>query len=88
MSLFGIAFGKIQRRLIYAGLIVIAVLTTVWVIWRHGRTAGIAEFAVKRAAARVRTMKHAAEVRRDVDADDAGGVSERLSRWMRDEDHR
>jgi hypothetical protein len=84
MSLFGIAFGGIQRRLVYGSLIVLAVLAAVIAIWRHGRAAGIARFAVKRVEARIRTMKQAAEVRRDVGADDAAGVSRRLSRWMRD----
>ena len=84
MSLFGIALGGIQRRLVYGALIVLAVLVAVFVIWRHGRAAGIARFAVKRAEARVRVLKQAAEVRRDVDADDDDGVARRLSRWMRD----
>ena len=78
------AFGGIQRRLVYGALIGLAVLAAVFVIWRHGRAAGIARFAVKRAEARVRVLKQAAEVRRDVDADDDAGVSRRLSRWMRD----
>ena len=84
MSLFGIALGGIQRRLVYGALIVLAVLVAVFAIWRHGRAAGIARFAVKRAEARIRTMKQAAEVRRHVDADDNAGVARRLSRWMRD----
>ena len=84
MSLFGMALGGIQRRLLYGALIGLAVLAAVTAIWRHGRAAGIARFAVKRAEARVRVLKQAAEVRRDVDADDDAGVARRLSRWMRD----
>lgn len=84
MSLFGMAFGAIQRRLLYGTLIGLAVLAAVFAIWRHGRAAGIARFAVQRAEARVRVLKQAAEVRRDVDADDDAGVARRLSRWMRD----
>jgi hypothetical protein len=79
------ALGGIQRRLVYGGLLVLAVLGAVFAIWRHGRAAGIARFAVKRAEARLRTMKQAAEVQRDVDAEDADGVARRLSRWMRDQ---
>lgn len=85
MSLFGMTFGGIQRRLLYSALIGLAVLAAVIVIWRHGRAAGIARFAVKRAEARVRVLKKAAEVRRDVEAKGDAGVSRRLSRWMRDE---
>ena len=85
MSLFGVTFGGIQRRVMYVGLIVLAVLVAVFVIWRHGRAAGIARFAVKRAEARVRVLKKAAEVRRNVDVESDAGVSRRLSRWMRDE---
>lgn len=84
MSLFGMAFGGIQRQLVYGALIGLAVLAAVLAIWRHGRAAGIARFAVKRAEARVQVLKQAAEVRRDVDADDDAGVARRLSRWMRD----
>ena len=84
MSLFGLALGGIQRRVMYVGSIVLAVLVAVIVIWRHGRAAGIARFAVKRAEARVRVLKKAAEVRRDVEAKGDAGVSRRLSRWMRD----
>lgn len=84
MSLFGMAFGGIQRRLVYGALIGLAVLAAVLAIWRHGRAAGIARLAVKRAEARVRVLKRAAEVRRDVDAEDDDSVARRLSRWMRD----
>jgi ABC-type nickel/cobalt efflux system permease component RcnA len=85
MSLFGLALGGIQRRVMYVGSIVLAVLVAAFVIWRHGRAAGMAQFAVKRAEARVRVLKKAAEVRRDVEAKGDAGVSRRLSRWMRDE---
>ena len=79
------AFGGIQRRLVYGALIVLAVLVAVFAIWRHGLAAGVARFAVKRAEARVRVLKKAAEVRRDVEAKGDAGVARRLSRWMRDE---
>lgn len=39
---------------------------------------------VKAAEARVKLLKHAAEVRRDVEADHPDTVSDKLSRWMRD----
>lgn len=84
MSLFGISFAGIQRRVVYGAVIVLIVLGAVGVIWRHGLSAGVARLAVKRAEARVRILKQAAEVRRDVDADDDPGVARRLSRWMRD----
>lgn len=84
MSLFGMALSGIQRRLVYGALLALAVLAALFAIWRHGRAAGIARFAVKRAEARVQVLKQAAEVRRDVDADDDAGVARRLSRWMRD----
>jgi hypothetical protein len=74
----------IRRRVVYGAVIVLIVLGAVGAIWRHGRAAGVARLAVKRAEARVRILKQAAEVRRDVDAEDDAGVAGRLSRWMRD----
>ena len=84
IGLSGIALGGIRRRLLYGALIVLATLGAVFAIWRHGRAAGLARFAVKRAEARVQILKQATEVRRDVDAQDNAGVARRLSRWMRD----
>ena len=77
----------LPRRLIYAGSLGLAVLVAVWVIWRQGRAAGEASFAVKRAEARVRVLQKAAEVRRNVDAEDHAGIARRLSHWMRDQGH-
>ena len=84
MSLLGISFSGIQRRLIYGAVIVLIVFGAVTAIWRHGRAAGIARLAVKRAEARVQILKQAAEVQRDVDATNDAGVARRLARWMRD----
>lgn len=84
MTLFGISLAGIRRRIVYGAVIVLIVLGAVASIWRHGRAAGVARLAVKRAEARVQILKQAAEVRRDVDAEDDAGVAGRLSRWMRD----
>jgi hypothetical protein len=84
VSLFGISLAGIRRRVVYGAVIVLIVLGAVAAIWRHGRAAGVARLAVKRAEARVRILKQAAEVRKDVDAEDDAGVAGRLFRWMRD----
>lgn len=77
-------FVRLQRRLLFGVWIGLAVLGAAYALWRHGRAAGIARFAVKRAEARVRMLKQAAEVRRDVETMDRAELSQRLSRWMRD----
>lgn len=87
MSWLWLGLSRASRRLIYAGSLGLAVLVAVWMIWRHGRAAGEARFAVKRAEARVQVLQKAAEVRRDVDAEDHAGIARRLSRWMRDQRH-
>lgn len=90
MSLVGLGLSQLAqlpRRLVYAGSLVLAVVIALWVAWRQGRAAGTARYAVKRAEARVRVLQKAAEVRRDVDAEDHAGIARRLSRWMRDEGH-
>lgn len=78
------AVALLPRRMLYAGALISAGLIALWIIWQGGRAAGVAKFAVKRAEARLRILKQAAEVRHDVDADDDPGVARRLSRWMRD----
>jgi hypothetical protein len=87
MSWLWVGLSQLSRRLIYASSLGLAVLVVVWVIWRQGRAAGEARFAVKRAEARVRVLQKAAEVRRNVDAEDHTGVARRLSRWMRNQGH-
>lgn len=86
MSVRQLFFGALFRRLIYGVAIVLAAVLTLWVAWRRGRAAGLAAYAIKRAEARVRVLKQAAEVRRDVETNDADAVSRRLDRWMRDGD--
>lgn len=74
MSLFGIAFGGLQRQHGYAALIVLAVLGAVFAIWCHCLAAGFARFAVRRA-----------EAQRNVDAEDPDGMARNLSHWMQDQ---
>ena len=77
----------LSRRLVYGAGIALAVLALFWAVWRHGRAAGRAADAITRAKARIRSLKQAAEVRHDVETDDADAVSRRLELWMRDGDN-
>jgi ABC-type transport system involved in cytochrome bd biosynthesis fused ATPase/permease subunit len=86
MSVRQLFVGALFRRLLYGAAIVLAAVLMLWVAWRRGRAAGLAAYAIKRAEARVKILQHAAEVRRNVEANDHGTVSDKLSGWMRDED--
>lgn len=86
MTAVPVLLRALSRRLVYGAGIALAVLALLWAVWRHGRAAGRAADAITRAEARIRSLKQAAEVRHDVETDDADAVSRRLERWMRDGD--
>lgn len=84
MSLLLSILGGLRRRVIYGVGIAFAVLAAVFVVWRHGRAAGIARFLVKRADARVRALEASKGVRHDVGTSDRADLDDRADRWMRD----
>ena len=75
---------RLPRRVACALAHAAALILGLFVAWRFGRAAAVAAYRVKAAEARVTLLKHAAEVRRDVEADHPDTVSDKLSRWMRD----
>lgn len=67
-----------------AGAIVVAVALAVLVLIRRGRREAEADFAVRRADARVRAIQTEREVRRNVESLDSSELGARADRWMRD----
>ena len=64
--------------------IVLAVVVTLWVAVRQGRQAAAANFAIRRADARVRSMQTSKDIRHDVQNADRADLERRADRWMRD----
>jgi len=75
---------RIPRRVACALAHAAALILGLFVAWHFGRAAGVAAFTLKAAEARVKLLKQAAEVRRNVEAHDHSTVSDKLSGWMRD----
>jgi hypothetical protein len=72
------------RRAILYGAIALAVIVALWVAVRQGRQAAAANFAVRRADARVRSMQTSKDIRHDVQNADRADLKRRAHRWMRD----
>jgi hypothetical protein len=72
------------RRLGFAGALVGVVLMALWVAARRGRHAAEAEFAIRRAEARIRALGASKEVTHDIDSLPEAERVRRLDRWMRD----
>ena len=64
--------------------IVLAVVVTLWVAVRQGRQAAAANFAIRRADARLRSMQTSKDIRHDVQNSDRADLERRAHRWMRD----
>ncbi|WP_146193283.1 hypothetical protein [Salibaculum griseiflavum] len=62
-----------------------ALVSTAWLLIRHGRVQAETEFAIRRAEARIRAMQTAKDIRHDVQQN-AGraDLERRADRWMRD----
>ena len=72
------------RRAVFYGAIVLAVLAALWIAFRQGRQAAAANFAIRRADARVRSMQTSKDIRHDVQNADRADLERRADRWMRD----
>ena len=72
------------RRAAFYGAIALAVLTALWIAFRQGRQAAAANFAIRRADARVRSMQTSKDIRHDVQNADRADLERRAHRWMRD----
>ena len=74
----------IGRNLAYWGAIAGAIGAALWVAFRRGRLEAEAEFIIRRAEARVRSLQTAKEVSNEVQNADRTDLERRLDRWMRD----
>ena len=72
------------RRAVFAGTIVFALIAALWVAFRKGRQAAEANYAIRRADARIRGLHTAKDTRHDVETASPAERDRRLARWMRD----
>ncbi|NRQ11618.1 hypothetical protein [Aliiroseovarius sp. xm-v-208] len=75
---------SLGRRAVFYGALALALLTTLWIAFRQGRQAAAANFAIRRADARVRSMQTSKDIRHDVQNADHADLERRAHRWMRD----
>ena len=72
------------RRAVFYGAIALAVTVALWIAVRQGRQAAAANFAIRRADARVRSMQTSKDIRHDVQNADRADLERRADHWMRD----
>lgn len=75
------AFG--QRIALLAALCLI-LISALRIAKRQGRHAAEAEFAIRAAEARIRTLQTSKETRHDIQNSDRADLERRVDRWMRD----
>ena len=84
ISILTAIFSGIGRKVALWGAIAVAIGTALWVAFRRGRLEAEAEFVIRRADARIRSLQTAKEVSNDVQSADRADLERRLNRWMRD----
>ena len=83
-SILTAVFSGIGRKAALWGAIAFAVGAAIWVAFRRGRLDAEAEFLIRRADARIRSLQTAKEVSNDVRNADSADIERRIDRWMRD----
>jgi hypothetical protein len=84
MTMIKTLLARLGLRMGFAGALVGAALMALWVAARSGRHAAEAEFAIRRAEARIRALGASKEVTHDIDSLPQAERDRRLDRWMRD----
>jgi hypothetical protein len=84
MTIVQTLLAGLGRRLGFAGALVGVVVMALWAAARRGRRAAEAEFAIRRAEARIRALGASKEVTHDIDTLPQAERDRRLDRWMRD----
>ena len=74
----------LSKKAAFYGAIALAVIATFWIAVRQGRQAAAANFAIRRADARVRSMQTSKDIRNDVQNAHRADLERRADRWMRD----
>lgn len=77
-------FSGIGRKAALWIAIAVAIGAALWVAFRRGRLEAEAEFLIRRADARIRSLQTAKEVSNEVQNADRADLERRLDRWMRD----
>jgi hypothetical protein len=72
-----------RRAALYAALAA-ALAIGAWMLIRHGRVAAEADYAIRRAEARLRALQTSKDIRHDVQNADRADLERRADRWMRD----
>lgn len=84
IAILSALISSLGRRLSFLAAMLLAILIALWVAFRRGRHAAEAEYALRRAEARITTLKFAAETRHDIETADRAELDHRADRWMRD----
>lgn len=84
ISILTAMLSGIGRKAAFWGAIAVAIGAALWVAFRRGRSEAEAEFIIRRADARVRSLQTAKEVSNEVQNADRADLERRLNRWMRD----
>ena len=72
------------QRAVFAGTIAMALIAALGIAFRQGRRAAEANYAIRRADARIRALHTAKDTRHDVETASPAERDRRLARWMRD----
>jgi hypothetical protein len=84
ISILTAMLSGVGRKAAFWGAITFAIGAALWVAFRRGRLEAEAEFIIRRADARVRSLQTAKEVSNGVENADRADLERRLDRWMRD----
>lgn len=84
ISIWTAMLSGVGRKVALWGAIAFAIGAALWVAFRRGRLEAEAEFMIRRADARVRSLQTAKEVSDEVQNADRADLERRLDRWMRD----
>ena len=75
---------RLGRRAALYGALALALIAALGIAFRQGRRAAEANYAIRRANARIRSMQTAKELRHDIQSSDRPDLERRADRWMRD----
>lgn len=84
ISILTAIFSGLGRKAALWGAIAFAIGAALWIAFRRGRLEAEAEFLIRRADARIRSLQTAKEVSDEMQNADRADLERRLDRWMRD----
>ncbi len=84
ISILTAILSGIGRKAALWGAIAVAIGAALLVAFRRGRLEAEAEFMIRRADARIRSLQTAKEMSNEVQSADRVDLERRLDRWMRD----